>query len=84
VASWSNSSFTLISTLHQAGSVAASGSMTSRSSIRSFLPLVFPRGTTDGLERTDPDKKKWGGKVGALIDPDGTLIRLIEEPKSRR
>lgn len=39
-----------------------------------------------GLEETDrgaprlhpPRREAWGGRVGALIDPDGTLIRLIE------
>jgi len=27
-----------------------------------------------------PTVEEWGGKVGALIDPDGTLLRLIQEP----
>ena len=38
-----------------------------------------------GLEESDrgmprlhpPRREAWGGRVGALIDPDGTLIRLI-------
>ncbi len=25
-----------------------------------------------------PRTEDWGGKVGALIDPDGTLLRLIQ------
>lgn len=27
-----------------------------------------------------PKVEPWGGKVGALIDPDGTLLRLVQEP----
>ena len=27
-----------------------------------------------------PRDEEWGGKVGALIDPDGTLLRLVQEP----
>jgi hypothetical protein len=38
-----------------------------------------------GLEESDrgaprlhpPRREAWGGRVGAMIDPDGTLIRLI-------
>ena len=26
-----------------------------------------------------PKREPWGGLVGALIDPDGTLLRLIQE-----
>jgi len=26
-----------------------------------------------------PKQEAWGGKVGALIDPDGTLLRLVQE-----
>ena len=28
-----------------------------------------------------PRTEAWGGRIAALIDPDGSLIRLIEEPK---
>lgn len=35
--------------------------------------------TTRGHPRLHPPKvEDWGGRVGALIDPDGTLLRLIE------
>lgn len=27
-----------------------------------------------------PMRESWGGLVGALIDPDGSLLRLIQEP----
>lgn len=27
-----------------------------------------------------PTREAWGGLVGALIDPDGSLLRLIQEP----
>lgn len=27
-----------------------------------------------------PKPEPWGGIVGALIDPDGTLIRLVQSP----
>ncbi|WP_421851648.1 bleomycin resistance protein [Novosphingobium sp.] len=27
-----------------------------------------------------PKREAWGGLVGALIDPDGSLLRLIQEP----
>jgi catechol 2,3-dioxygenase-like lactoylglutathione lyase family enzyme len=27
-----------------------------------------------------PKQEPWGGQVGALIDPDGTLLRLVQEP----
>lgn len=32
-----------------------------------------------GQPRLHPPKvETWGGRIGALIDPDGTLVRLIE------
>ncbi|MFZ6762670.1 bleomycin resistance protein [Pseudoroseomonas sp. WGS1072] len=27
-----------------------------------------------------PRREAWGGTVGALVDPDGTLFRLVQEP----
>jgi hypothetical protein len=34
---------------------------------------------TKGQPRLHPAKlEAWGGRVGALVDPDGTLIRLIQ------
>lgn len=27
-----------------------------------------------------PTPESWGGTVGALIDPDGTLVRLVQAP----
>lgn len=36
-----------------------------------------------GMPRLHPPAvESWGGKVGALVDPDGTLIRLIENEPS--
>lgn len=35
--------------------------------------------TDQGWPRLHPPKgEPWGGRVGALIDPDGTLLRLIQ------
>jgi hypothetical protein len=35
--------------------------------------------SNNGQPRLHPPKfEEWGGRVGALIDPDGTLIRLIQ------
>ena len=35
----------------------------------------------EGSPRLHPPRREgWGGRVGALIDPDGSLIRLIGEP----
>jgi catechol 2,3-dioxygenase-like lactoylglutathione lyase family enzyme len=35
----------------------------------------------DGWPRLHPPKvEPWGGRVAALIDPDGTLLRLIQNP----
>jgi hypothetical protein len=37
------------------------------------------REASSGQPRLHPPKiEDWGGRVGALIDPDGTLIRLIQ------
>ncbi len=48
-----------------------------------FFDLVLAAGvpeTTEGWPRAHrPKQEPWGGLVGALIDPDGTLIRLIQE-----
>ena len=38
--------------------------------------------TTFGWPRTHrPTQERWGGWVGALVDPDGTLIRLVQAPR---
>jgi hypothetical protein len=35
--------------------------------------------STAGQPRIHPPKNEaWGGRMGALIDPDGTLVRLIQ------
>jgi hypothetical protein len=35
--------------------------------------------TTKGWPRLHPPKlEPWGGRIAALIDPDGTLLRLIQ------
>ena len=52
--------------------------------IGSFFTIVTSAGvpeTTFGWPRTHrPRREAWGGTVGALIDPDGTLIRLVQAP----
>jgi catechol 2,3-dioxygenase-like lactoylglutathione lyase family enzyme len=51
--------------------------------INGFFELVVAAGiaeTTIGWPRAHrPKREHWGGLVGALIDPDGSLIRLIQE-----
>lgn len=45
-----------------------------------LLAAGIPEAST-GFPRLHPPKREpWGGLVGALIDPDGSLLRLIEEP----
>ena len=51
--------------------------------VESFFAQAVQAGIpvlTEGLPRLHrPKKEPWGGIVGALIDIDGTLIRLIQE-----
>lgn len=51
--------------------------------INRFFDVVLAAGvpeTTTGWPRAHrPKREHWGGLVGALIDPDGSLIRLIQE-----
>jgi catechol 2,3-dioxygenase-like lactoylglutathione lyase family enzyme len=48
-----------------------------------FFEAVLAAGvpeTTTGWPRAHrPKREPWGGLVGALIDPDGTLVRLVQE-----
>ena len=48
-----------------------------------FCTLIRAAGvaeTTVGWPRLHaPRREPWGGLVGALIDPDGTLLRLVQE-----
>jgi catechol 2,3-dioxygenase-like lactoylglutathione lyase family enzyme len=48
-----------------------------------FFEIVMAAGVpekTSGWPRAHrPKREHWGGLVGALIDPDGTLVRLIQE-----
>lgn len=37
--------------------------------------MVLDRGD---LRLHPPREEDWGGRVGALIDPDGTLLRLVQ------
>lgn len=39
----------------------------------------IPEKTTGWPRLHRPVDEAWGGKVGALIDPDGTLLRLVQE-----
>jgi catechol 2,3-dioxygenase-like lactoylglutathione lyase family enzyme len=38
----------------------------------------IPEKTTGHPRLHPPKTEDWGGRVGALIDPDGTLLRLIQ------
>jgi len=52
--------------------------------IDAFFTVITDAGVPEkrlGWPRTHrPKREAWGGTVGALIDPDGTLIRLVQEP----
>lgn len=52
--------------------------------VAAFFTVIVSAGipeTTTGWPRAHrPKREHWGGTVGALIDPDGTLIRLIQAP----
>ena len=52
--------------------------------IGTFFDAITASGVpekTRGWPRTHrPKREAWGGLVGALIDPDGTLIRLVQAP----
>jgi catechol 2,3-dioxygenase-like lactoylglutathione lyase family enzyme len=39
----------------------------------------IPEGATGWPRLHRPKREAWGGLVGALIDPDGSLLRLIQE-----
>jgi catechol 2,3-dioxygenase-like lactoylglutathione lyase family enzyme len=51
--------------------------------VTDFFAVVLSAGVpeaTEGWPRGHrPKQEPWGGLVGALIDPDGSLIRLIQE-----
>lgn len=51
--------------------------------VEAYFSLVLAAGVPEaatGWPRAHrPKKEPWGGLVGALIDSDGTLIRLIQE-----
>lgn len=42
------------------------------------LAAGIPEQTTGWPRAHRPKREAWGGTVGALIDPDGSLIRLIQ------
>ncbi|PZN92092.1 MAG: bleomycin resistance protein [Alphaproteobacteria bacterium] len=48
-----------------------------------FFEVIVAAGVpvqTTGWPRAHrPKREPWGGLVGALIDPDGTLVRLVQE-----
>ncbi|MBC2660891.1 hypothetical protein H7F50_03935 [Novosphingobium flavum] len=52
--------------------------------VTAFCAVIEAAGvpeTTVGWPRFHrPRREAWGGWVGALIDPDGTLLRLVQEP----
>ena len=51
--------------------------------VSAFHDLLVAAGipeATEGAPRIHrPVREPWGGLVGAMIDPDGTLVRLIQE-----
>lgn len=51
--------------------------------VDAFYAVCVAAGVPDqrtGWPRLHPPvRESWGGRVGALIDPDGTLLRLVEE-----
>jgi len=53
--------------------------------VQSFFAEILRSGvreSTAGWPRLHrPKEAEWGGIVGALIDPDGTLLRLVQEPE---
>ena len=54
------------------------------SDVGAFFEVLSSAGvpeTTRGWPRVHrPKREPWGGIVGALIDPDGSLIRLVQAP----
>ncbi len=42
------------------------------------LQAGVPEATTGWPRAHRPRREAWGGLVGALIDPDGTLVRLVQ------
>ena len=51
--------------------------------VQSFFEAALAAGVPEaesGSPRLHrPKREPWGGTVGALIDPDGTLVRLVQE-----
>jgi catechol 2,3-dioxygenase-like lactoylglutathione lyase family enzyme len=44
------------------------------------LSADVPETATGWPRAHRPKREAWGGMVGALVDPDGTLIRLVQSP----
>lgn len=44
-----------------------------------LIAAGIPEKTTGWPRLHRPKREAWGGLVGALIDPDGSLLRLIQE-----
>jgi catechol 2,3-dioxygenase-like lactoylglutathione lyase family enzyme len=45
-----------------------------------ILAADVPEKATGWPRAHRPVREAWGGRVGALVDPDGTLIRLVHAP----
>ena len=62
---------------------SAFGSCLRLHDVDAFYSVLLAAGipeTDTGYPRLHrPKREAWGGLVGALIDPDGTLLRLIQE-----
>ncbi|MCZ2496115.1 bleomycin resistance protein [Xylophilus sp. Kf1] len=56
--------------------------------VESFFQLALRAGIPEAAEGWPrlhrPTSESWGGKVGALVDIDGTLIRMVQENRSVR
>ena len=63
---------------------SAFGSCLRLDDVTAFYAALVAAGIPEadtGFPRLHPPKREaWGGLVGALIDPDGSLLRLIQEP----
>jgi catechol 2,3-dioxygenase-like lactoylglutathione lyase family enzyme len=44
------------------------------------LSAGVPEKVTGWPRAHRPQREAWGGTVGALVDPDGTLLRLVQGP----
>lgn len=48
---------------------------------KTVLSAGVPERTTGWPRACAPKREHWGGLVGSIVDPDGTLIRLVQAPE---